>query len=164
MATLITLLDVETEVESAIKGFLATAPYSLAAVTSDTAAEVTTPRIEVVAEVTKWGPHQYTPAAGVFAGVEIYDQFMVRSNLSLIYQPEQAQSPGTLRGTLRKALTNFTGIKAAFATHGYLFIAGPTLRQVDGGRTIQNEDKTETLNTTLEMAVFLNPAAVDAAT
>ncbi len=162
MATLIVLLDVETEVETSLKAFLAATPYSLAAVTSDTAAEVTTPRVEVVAEVTKWGPHQITPASGTYAGVEIYDQFMVRSNLSIVYQPEQAQSPGTIRGTLRKALVDFAGIKAAFATRGYLFLAGPTLRQIDGGRTI--EDKTERLNTTLEMMVFLNPAAVLAAT
>lgn len=164
MATLITLLDVETEVETTLKTYLATTPYSLDAIASDSATDILTPRLEVVAEVVKWGPHQHTPASGTFAGVAIYDQFAIRSNLSIVYQPEQGQAPGTIRGTLRKALSNWTGLQAAFASHNYLFLMGDSLRQTGGSRTIDDAEKTETLNSTLEMVVFLNPAAVLAAT
>lgn len=164
MATLITLLDVETEAEYALKTYLAATPYNLAAVTSDGAAELTTPRVEVVAEVVRWGPHQYTPDSGTYSGVAIYDQFLVRTSLSLVYQPEQGQSQGTLRGTLRKALSNWTGIKAAFASHNYLLPTGDTLRQIGGARSIDDEEKTETITSEIELMLFVNPSALAAAT
>ncbi len=164
MATLITLLDVETEVESVYAAFFAAAPYSLSTKTSDTATDILTPRLEVVAEVIKWGPHQFTPASGTFSGVAIYDQFLIRTQLALVYQPEQAQSPGTMRGTLRTALCNWTGIKTAFAVHNYLIPTGDSMRQVGGSRTINDADKTETITSELEMILFLNPAAMTAAT
>jgi len=164
MATLITILDVETEVETAWKTLLSIAPYSLGAITSDTATEVTTPRVECVAEVMQWGPHQLTIPSGTFSGRSVYDQFMIRMRLDVVYQPEHAQGQATIRGTLRKALTDWTGIKAAFATNGYLFVAGDTLRQTAGSRIIDDTEKTETLSTILEFVVFLNPAALTAAT
>jgi len=164
MATLATILDVETEVELSLKTFLAATPYSLGAITTDTAAALTTPRVEVQTEVVRWGPHQHTPATGTYAGTAIYDQFALRVRLDLVYQPEQSQSPGTKRGTIRAALSNWTGLKAAFATRNYLMVVGDTLRQIDGSRTIDNAEKTETLSTVLELVVFLNPAAVAAAT
>lgn len=164
MATLETILDVEGEVESVLKTFLAASPYSLTVFASDSAAEVTTPRTEVVAEVTRWGPHQFTPASGTYAGVAIYDQFQLRVRIDVVYQPEHAQGQASIRGKLRKALTNWTGIKAGFATNGYLLPQGDSLRQIDGGRTIGNAEKEETLSTTLELVAFLNQAAVTAAT
>jgi hypothetical protein len=164
MATLITILDVETEVETCLQSIFAAAPFSLPAIASDSATDLLTPRVEVVAEVVQWGPHQITPASGTFAGVAIYDQFRVRATIALVYQPEQAQTPGTLRGKLRQVLTGWTAIKTAFAVRNYLIPTGDTLRQVGGGRTIQQEEKTETLLTTLELVVFLNPNAVAAAT
>jgi hypothetical protein len=164
MATLITILDVETEVETCLQSLFAAAPFSLPALASDTATDLRTPRIDVVAEVIQWGPHQITPASGTFAGVAIYDQFRVRANLALIYQPEHAQSQGQLRGALRQVLTGWTAMKAAFAVRGYLIPTSDMLRQIAGGRTIQNDEKTETLLTTLELVVFLNPNALAAAT
>ena len=131
---------------------------------SDTATEQVTPRVACVATVTKWGPHQHTIASGTFAGRAIYDMFVVRSNVTLVYQPEHAQGQASLRGGLRKALTDWTGIQAAFATLNYLFPMPDTLRQTDGDRQIDNEKKTETISTTLELMVFLNPAALIAAT
>jgi hypothetical protein len=164
MATLITLLDVETEVETCFQGIFAAAPFSIPAIASDSATDLTTPRLEVVSEVIQWGPHQITPASGTFAGQAFYDQFRVRANLSLVYQPEHAQSQGQLRGKLRQVLSNWTNIKAAFAVRNYLIPTGDTLRQVGGGRTIQNDEKTETLLSTLELVVFLNPNALASAT
>lgn len=164
MATLITILDVETEVETCLQSIFAAAPFSLPAIASDSATALVTPRVEVVAEVIQWGPHQITPASGTFSGVALYDQFRIRATLALVYQPEQAQSQGQLRGKLRQVLTGWTAIKAAFAVRNYLIPTGDTLRQVGGGRTIQKEDKTETLLTTLELVVFLHPTALAAAT
>lgn len=164
MATLETLLDVEAEVEAVLDTFLSAAPYSLGAVASDSATEVTTPRINIVAEVMKWGPHQFTPTSGTYSGRAIYDQFLVRVSLEVVYQPEHAQGQGSMRGKLRKALTDWTGIQAGFATRNYLHPTGDTLRQEDGGRTIDNEEKTETLSTVLQFVVFLNQSAVAAAT
>ncbi len=164
MATLITLLDVETEVETCFQSIFAASPFSLPALTSDTATDLLTPRVDVVAEVIGWGPHQITPASGTFAGLAIYDQFRVRANLALVYQPEHAQGQGQLRGTLRRVLSDWTAIKAAFAVRAYLLPTGDTLRQVGGGRTIQNDEKTETLLSTLELVVFLNPNALASAT
>lgn len=164
MATLETLLDVEAEVESVLDSFLSASPYSLSAVASDSATEVTTPRVNVVAEVMKWGPHQFTPTSGTYAGRAIYDQFLVRVSLDVVYQPEHAQGQGSMRGKLRKALTDWTGLKAAFAVNNYLLPAGDTLRQENGGRTIDDEEKTETMSTVLQFVAFLNPTALAAAT
>jgi hypothetical protein len=164
MATLATLLDVETEVETCFQSILAAAPFNLPAIASDSATDLLTPRVDVIAEVIRWGPHQITPASGTYAGVAVYDQFAVRLTLALIYQPEQAQSPGTLRGQLRQVLTGWTAMKAAFAVRNYLIPTGDSLRQTGGGRTINNDERTETLTTSLEFVCFLNPNAVTVAT
>lgn len=164
MATLVTLLDVETEVETVLDAFFSASPYSLAAIGSDTAAALTTPRVEIVAEVVRWGPHQHTIASGTFAGRAVYDQFQLRLSLDVVYQPEHAQGPGTIRGTVRKALTDWVGLKAAFASRNYLLPAPDTFRQIDGSRLIVDEQKTERLQTILELVVFLNPNALAAAT
>ena len=164
MASLETLLDVETEVETVFASFLAAAPYSLGAIGSDTATDTTTPRVECLAEVVRWGPHQVTPASGTYAGRAFYDQFAIRLRLDVVYQPEHAQGQGSIRGTLRKALTDWTGIKAAFASRNYLYPNGDTLRQTDGTRTIDDEEKTETLSTVLTFEAWLNPNQLAAAT
>lgn len=164
MATLETLLDVESEVEAVFAGFLAAAPYSLGAIGSDTATDTTTPRVECLAEVVRWGPHQFSPASGTYAGRAVYDQFVIRLRLDVVYQPEHGQGQGAIRGTLRKALTDWTGIKAAFATRNYVYPTGDTLRQTDGGRVIDDTEKTETLSTVLTFEAWLNPNALAAAT
>jgi len=164
VATLETLLDVETETEFAFDSLFSAAPYSLAAGGTDTAAALTTPRTEIKAEVIKWGPHQYTPATGTYAGRAIYDQFLVRLTLDVVYQPEHGQGQASIRGKIRAALTDWTRIKTAFATHAYLRPAPDTLQQQDGGRTIDDEEKTETLTTILEFVAFIRPDALDAAT
>ncbi len=165
MATLATLLDVETEVETSLDAFLSAAPYSLGAIPTDTKTAVTTPRVEIKSEVIKWGPHQSNAIpSGTYAGRRVYDQFAFRITLDVVYQPEQTQGQASIRGTLRNALTDWTGLKAAFATRNYLLLAPDTLRQTDGGRVIDNTEKTETISTVLELVAFLNPDALNAAT
>ncbi len=164
MASLETLLDVETEVEACFDTLLSSAPYSLSAVPSDTAGALTTPRTQVVAEVRQWGPHQYVVQGGTYAGRAVYDQFTVRLAISVLYQPEQGQSPGTIRGTVRKALTDWVRIKAAFATRNYLRPAPGTLRQADGARAIDQEEKTEELSCILELVAFVDRGALESAT
>jgi hypothetical protein len=164
MATLDTVLDVETEVEAVFDTLLSASPYSLNAGGTDSAGELTTPRLEIKAEVTKWGPHQITIASGTYSGRRIYDQFQLRLSLDVVFQPEHAQGQATIRGKLRRCLSDWTSIKAGFATRGYLYAAPDTLRQIDGGRIIDNEEKTEMLSSVLELVVFLNPAALAAAT
>lgn len=163
MATLITLLDVETEVESCLDALLSASPYSLAAIGSDTNARLTTPRVECIAEVKRWGPHVYRVQAGTYAGRLIYDEFMLQATIRVIYQPAHSQSPGTLRGTLRAALTDATRFKAAFAVRDYLKIVGDSLRQMDGSRIIVNDEKTEELTTVLQLIGVLNPTQLEAA-
>ena len=51
MATLATILDVETEVETCFQSILAAAPFSLPAIASDSATDLLTPRVDVIAEV-----------------------------------------------------------------------------------------------------------------
>ena len=110
------------------------------------------------------GPHQIIATTGTYAGRQVYDQWLVSTDLDLVYEPEAAQSPGSLRGTMRAALTDWTALQTAFATHGYLFAAGSSLQQVGGDRVIQDTDKSEAVRTTLELMVFLNPAALASAT
>ncbi len=164
MATLETVLDVETEVESVLDAFLSGSPYSLSAGGTDTAGRLTTPRTEIKCEVLKSGPHQYNITSGTYSGTNIFDQFQLRVTVDVVYQPEQGQGPGSIRGKVRKAFANWTGIKAGFASHDYLLLAQDTLRQIDGGRSINDEEKTETLSTVFEVIAFLNPAALNAAT
>lgn len=164
MATLVTLLDVEAEVEAVFVSFLSASPYSLARVSgSDSAAALNTPRVEVSVEVLKWGPHQHTVASGTYSGRALYDQFQLRLSIAVVYQPEHAQSPGTLRGTLRKAFTDWAGLKAAFASRAYLLPAPDSMRQIDGSRVIIDEERTERLESVWELVAFLNPVALAAA-
>lgn len=164
MATLQAILDVEGAVESAWDTLFSTALSGTSVITSDTATEVVTPRLECVATLKKWGPHQHTIASGTYSGRAVYDQFMVSTELRLVYQPEHAQGQANLRGLLRKALTDWTSIQSAFATLNYYFPMPTTLQQTDGDRTIQDEEKIEIINTTIELVVFANPAALAAAT
>jgi hypothetical protein len=164
MATLVTILDVEAEVERAWAAMLSAAPYSLSATGSDTAAALTTPRTEVKAEVLRWGPHQFTPTGGASAGSALYDNFLVRLSLDVVFQPEHAQGQGSIRGKLRVALRDWTRLKAAFATNGYLLVDPDSLRQTGGGRDIDDEEKMETIKTELEFGVWLSQSAVNAAT
>lgn len=163
MATLETVLNVETEVESVIKTLLAST-YGLGAVTTDTAAALTTPRVECIAVVTRWGPHQYQIAGGTYAGRHIYDQFQLRLAIDVVYQPEHGQGQGSIRGKLRKALSDRAGLESGFNSNAYLYHAPDSLRQIDGGRIVDTDENTETLSTVLELVVFARPAALEAAT
>lgn len=163
MATLATLLDVETEVETSVDALFSAAPYSLAAVGSDSNAYLTTPRVTCIAEVKKWGPHCYRVAAGVYAGRLMYDEFQVQVTVSLVYQPAHSQGPGAIRGAFRAALSDVTRFKAAFAVRDYLKIIGDSLRQIDGARLIENEDKTEEISAVMQFVAVLNPVALEAA-
>jgi hypothetical protein len=164
MASLETLLDVESEVEACFDSVLSSSPYTLAAIPSDTAAGITTPRTEIVAEVRQWGPHQFVIPSGTYQGRAVYDQFLMRLSIGVVFQPEHGQGQASIRGTVRKALTDWTRIKAAFATRGYLKPAPGTLRQVDGSRSVDDEEKTETIATVLELVCFVDQAALGAAT
>jgi hypothetical protein len=163
MATLATLLDVETEVETSLDALLSAAPYSLAAIGSDTNAYLTTPRVQCIAEVKKWGPHCYRVASGAYAGRLLYDEFQVQVTVSLVYQPHHAHGPAAIRGAFRAALTDTTRFKAAFAVRDYLKIIGDSLRQIDGARLIENEEKTEEITTVMQFIAVLNPVQLEAA-
>lgn len=153
-----TLLDVETEVERAFEAYL-TNTLQLPALGSDSDPDVQTPRLEAIATQLSEGPQIYVPPTGTYAGRFFYAQKKVRLVLDLVYSPAWGQDKGNMRGLLRVALSDWDGILASFATKNYLFPAKTTFIQTDGERTINAEEKTETLNTTLEMQVFLNPAA-----
>lgn len=161
MADIQTLLDVETEVERAFVAYL-TGTLQLPALGSDSDPDVQTPRIEATATLLSDYPHVYQARAGAYAGRYFYIQKRVSLALNLVYNPAWGQDKGSLRGLLRAALTDWDGIQAGFATNGYLLLAKATLIQTDGGRTIDNAEKTETISTSLEMQVFLNTVAIDA--
>lgn len=166
MATLVTLLDTETEVERAFAAYLGTT-LGLPTVTSDSDTTLVTPRVEIVCVVNSDGGHEFTIPSGTNAGLRLYDQKNVTVNIDLVYEPgaPASQSPGTKRGTLRKVLANFNAIAAAFATNGYYFLAPTTLQQTGGSRTANDPEKeSERLSTTLTATVFLSQAALAAST
>lgn len=164
MATLITILDIETEVETVFYNYITNTLGIATGEVSDTNTEQMTPRVQVVATLQADGWHQTNIASGVYAGRTLYDQFKVRLQLDIVYNPAAGQSQATLRGTLRKALTDFNTIQTGFAVHAYYLLAPETLHQTDGDRVIDDREKTETIRTTLEMELFLVPAALTAAT
>ena len=155
MATLATVLDIETEVETVFYNYLATTLGITGVSKSDSATDQLTPRIGVVATLELDGWHQTTIASGTFAGRTLYDQKKVKLDLDLVYNPAGAQGQAALRGTLRKVLTDFVAIQTQFAVNGLYFLAPETLRQTDGDRVIDTEEKTETIKMTLEMELFI---------
>jgi hypothetical protein len=123
-----------------------------------------TPRVEVVSVLQSEGWHQTNITSGAYAGRTLYDQYKVRLQLDVVFNPAAGQSQATLRGTLRKALTDFSALQTAFAINAYYLLAPETLRQTDGDRVIDDAEKTETIKMTLEMELFLVPATLLAAT
>lgn len=154
-----TLLDVETEVERAFAVYL-TGTLQLPAVKSDSDEDLMTPRLAVVASLIREGPQVYQQTTGTYAGRYFWVQKFVRVTLDLTYSPSGGQNQGTMRGLLRVALSDSDGILAAFATNGYYLPAKHTLIQTDGGRVINDADKTETINTTLEFQAWMSSAAI----
>ena len=163
MATLTTILDVETEVETVLAAYLAASPYSLAAITSDTDGSLTTPRVEVIAEVIRWGPQQYIISSGTYAGRAVFVDFALRLTLNLTYQPAASQGQASIRGKLRAALSDRAAIKTAFAVHNYIVPVGESFRVVGGARTVSTGEKTETLTTECALTMVVNPNALAAA-
>ena len=164
MATLIVVLDVETEAEGVFGNYIANTLGIAYGVKSDSNTEQMTPRVEIVATRQQEGWHQTTIASGTYAGRTLYDQFKVRLQLDLVYNPAAAQGQANYRGNLRKAMTDFNGLQTGFAVNNLYLLAPDTLRQTDGDRVIENAEKTETIKTTLEMELFLVPSALTSAT
>lgn len=165
MATLATILDVETEVEGVFYAYLTTnLGIASAPIESDSNTETMTPRLEVIATRQSEGWHQTTIAAGTFAGRTLYDQSKVKLDINLVYNPAASQGQASLRGTMRKLLTDFEGLKTQFAVNGFYFLAPEQLRQTGGNRVIDNEEKTETITTELELELFIAPSALTGAT
>lgn len=156
-----TLLDVETEVERAFGAYL-TDTLQLPAIKSDSDEDLQTPRVEVVATLLRDGPQVYQVTSGTYSGRYFWVQKFIRVSLALTYSPSWGQNQGNLRGLLRVALSDYDGIIAAFATNGYLQPVKATLVQTDGDRTIDDGEKTETINTTLEFQAWILPAAFPA--
>lgn len=154
-----TLLDIEAQVETAFGDYF-TNTLSVPVEKSDSNMVVETPRIEIVASVIEQGEHQLIVSSGYYAGRTLYDQFRVGLSLKLVYDPTAAQSPGVLRGKLRKALTDYLGIQAKFDAVGYLLLASDSFRQTGGGREINEGEDVAEINTLLEPIFFLNPHAV----
>ena len=155
---LATLLDIETEVESVFYGYLATT-LGLPAVESDSNTTLVTPRLEVICELIDEGMVQQTIPGGSLSGTVLYTQKHVRLTLDLTYSPARPtqQTPNVLRGTLRQASANYPALKTAFAVNGYYLLAPDTLRQTAGSRTIDRQEKTETMRTVMEAVFFINP-------
>lgn len=153
-------MDVETEIESAFYTLLSSIVTAATIYKGDSNTENDSPNLGVVATLVEQGRHQITIPTGSYANRAIYDQFRVRVDLALRYDPSFSQGQATIRAQLRVGLTDYTALNTAFSTHGYLILAPDTLRQIDGDRQIDNEAKEETLSTTLEGMFFLNPAAL----
>jgi hypothetical protein len=83
--------------------------------------------------------------------------------VTLVYQPAHSQGPGAIRGAFRAALSDATRFKAAFAVRDYLKIVGDSLRQIDGGRLIDNDEKTEQITTVMQFIGVLTSAQLEAA-
>lgn len=160
-ATLADLLDFETEVERAFTSYLTTT-LNLPAVGSDSNTDLQLPRVEVVATVVSEGPHVIQITTGTYTGRHFFDQKRVRVQIDLVYSPSWGQSQGSLRGNIRVALSDYDGILAALATNNYLYLAKATLMQTDGGRSVNDADKSETISTTIEGQFFIVPAALAA--
>lgn len=159
-----TLLDVETEIESVFSTYLTTALPGTSVITSDSNTTVGTPRVEVTAVVENQPTHQYTITGGVYAGRRLYDFWRVRVTLNLVYAPGYSQSQGTLRGKLRKVLTDFAGVKSALAAHNYLYLASDTYNVNSGWRTVDSDLKEERIACTVDAIFGLNPAQLESAT
>lgn len=160
MATLFDLLDVETEIERAFKTYLSGVVTASTIYQSDSNVENDSPALGVVAVLVEQGRHQITVSTGAYTGRPIYDQFRVRVDIALRYDPSYAQGQATIRSQLRVGLTGYQALQTEFNTNGYLILAPDTLRQIDGDRTIDDEAKEETISTTVEGMFFLNPSAL----
>ncbi len=162
-ASLATILDIEAEVEGVFKTYLTTTLGLAITVSSDTDSHLTTPRVEVLAVLLGDMEHMLLVPSGTFAGRRMWDFKRVRVEINLVYNPAWSQSPGTVRGKLRKALTDSGAMQTAFQTNAYYQIAQDSIHQTDGARVIDDAEKTETITTVLEAVLQLMPAAVIAA-
>lgn len=162
MATLEQLMDIETEAEGCFKTYLATIITAATIYKSDSNEDNDTPNIGIVATVIEQGPHQITIPTGTYIGRPIYDQFRVRLDFTLKYDPSYGQGQASLRAKLRVGLTAFAAIQAQFDVNDYLMLAPDTLRQIDGSRIITDDKKEETLSTSMELTAFLNPVTIAA--
>jgi hypothetical protein len=162
MATLEQLMDVETETEGVFKTYLATVVPAATFYVSDTNVQNFTPSIRVVSTLIEQGRHQVTVPTGTYSGRPIYDQFRIRTDINLVYDPSFSQAQATLRAKMRVGLSDYNGIKAGFAANNYLALAPDTLRQIDGARVINDAENEETITTTVEGVYFFVPATIAA--
>lgn len=156
-----TLLDVETEAERAFTEYL-TDTLQLPAISSDSDSDLQTPRLGVVATLLREGGQVHQQLTGTYAGRYFWVQKFVRIQLDLTYSPSAGQNQQGMRGLLRSCLSDYDGIVAEFATVGYYLPPKATIIQTDGSRTIDDAEKTETISTTLEIQLWLQPSAIPA--
>ncbi len=161
MATIEAWMDVETEVERVFGVYLGTT-LGLNVNKSDSDADLAIPRIDIVAIVEQMGPHRWQIPSGTYSQRWVYDQFSVSLHTDLIFSPyAQANiaatvTSSTLRGKLRRCLSDWAGLQAAFVSGGLLNIARDSIRQTSGDRQINNDEKTEKLTTVVSAMIFLN--------
>ena len=164
MATLVQILDTETEAETVFNTYLTSALGLSITVVSDSNTELMTARLAINSTLLSEGPHQTNITSGTYAGRTLYDQKKLSMDISLVYNPAAIQGQSSYIGTMRKAFTDFNALKTQFAVNNYYLLAPETLRQVDGSQTVDNKEKTVTITTTLEMELFLVGATLAAAT
>lgn len=153
-----TLLDVETEAERALSTYLEA--VLMPVIKSDSDEELQTPRLGLVATLLREGGQVWQQTTGIYSGRYFWVQKFVRISLELTYSPAAGQGQGNMRGLLRAALSDYDSIIAEFGTNGYYIPPKATILQTDGDRTIDNGEKTETISTTLEMQLWMQPSAI----
>lgn len=154
MATLAQLLDVETETEACFKAYLQTIVTAASIYKSDENVDNQTPSVRLVSALVEQGNHQRTVATGAYTGRPVYDMFRVRTTFDLVYDPSFSQGQANLRAQLRLGLTAYAAIATYFNANNYLILAPDTLRQVGGSRTIDDQNKEEAINFTMEGIYF----------
>lgn len=124
----ITALRFEKALETAVKSVLQAAlPVGTTILTSEIDTQnISTNRIEVRADVTQWGPHEYDGK---------YDQAQMQLSVTCVSDPGDANSPVTQVGNVRAALT-WSALNTALTEHHLVpdFRITATSRMADDDR------------------------------
>jgi len=151
MATIQVLLDIETQIETAVKTHLVNKLLPAVSTASASTPLLDIPRVEVESSVVGEGPHQ----TGVGTN-RVYDQFSVTLEVRLLTSNEAGQNAAGYRGLMRAVMMDRVSIQTLLSN---LFIAPDSWQATGGARQVYAEEGVEEVSLTYAVQVFVKPSA-----
>lgn len=154
------ILDFEGNTEAVLVSILSNAAgLNLPAFASDTNQNLPIPRIDVVATLMDMGPHEGQLTNGKY----VYDQIQISVSISYVFAPDNpdlTKDVRFFRGKMRMLTFYAHQLLETFRDQGIYEVASDSIRETGGIREVDSDEDSVTLESQIELVLFLTPSAL----